>query len=216
MKKYVILNEDNSIQCISDVKHGDDYTEVEVEDGFDDMAIAHLRYQDGKLVEDEALKEQEQANKAKAVKAQLQKNQLANIIDIAMSPLIASKKFTATTASKVSSFAPLWSADWGRYEPGVIVTDPYDGLCYICNEGQGHTSQVGWEPHNAASLWSLIKVAPDGNREWVKPTGAQNDYEKDELCWYPDFDTGSLYRSKQNGNVWSPDEADTWTKVQSM
>lgn len=215
MKKYVILNDDNSIQCISDVKYGDDYTEVEVDDDFDDMSISHLLYQGGKLVEDDGLKEQEQANKKKAARQQLQMSQMLNLVDEIITPMMVEKTFTATSAAKVSSFAPEWSPDSVSYKSGNIVTDPYDGLLYICNEGQGHTSQVGWDPHAAASLWSLIKIAPDGNREWVTPTGAQNDYAKDEYCWYPDYESGSLYKSKQDGNVWPPNDTptSTWTLV---
>ena len=215
MKKYVIVNTDNTIQCITDTPYGDEYKEVEVDDDFDDMSISHLLYQGGKLVEDEGLKEQEQANKKKAARQQLQKSQMLNLVDEIITPMMVEKTFTATSAAKVSSFAPEWSPDSVSYKPGNIVTDPYDGLLYICNEGQGHTSQAGWDPHAAASLWSLIKIAPDGNREWVTPTGAHNDYAKDEYCWYPDYESGSLYKSKQNGNVWPPNDTptSTWTLV---
>ncbi len=38
------------------------------------------------------------------------------------------------------------------YAVGALVT--YNGVTYRCI--QAHTSQVGWEPPNAASLWQLV------------------------------------------------------------
>lgn len=215
--KYVQLNPDGeTIYSIADVGLSAEELEVTVEDDFNDMEIDRYKYADGKLVYDEALATQADEANAAAQNATLKQAQLMNFINLVAPQQLASLTLTATSAAKVSSFAEPWSGDGVRYEPGQIRT--YKGNLYIVNEGQGHTSQPGWDPVSAPSLWSLIKIAPDGNREWVDPTGAHNDYAENELCWYPDYETGKLYRSKQNGNVWPPNETptSTWVEVISI
>lgn len=64
-----------------------------------------------------------------------------------------------------------------------------------------------------AALYSLIAYDSQGYRIWIKPTGAQDAYTKDEVVRYqPD---GKLYKSKVDGNVWEPtqDGKDQWTEV---
>lgn len=215
--KYVQLNPDGeTIYSIADVGLSAEELEVTVEDDFDDMMIGRYKYSNGTLVYDEGLASQAEAAKTEAQKARLQQAQMMNLLNLVAQPQLSTLEFTATSAAKVSSFAEPWSGDGVRYEPGQIRA--YKGNLYIVNEGQGHTSQPGWDPVSAASLWSLIKIAPDGNREWVAPAGAHNDYAKNELCWYPDYDTGKLYRSKQNGNVWPPNETptSTWDEIISI
>ena len=218
MKRYIKVNEDNSINSMGEIWMGDGSIEIDVEDDFNELSIGKYKYTDGILVKDPDLVEQDKKNQQQAEKLVLRSIQLQTALDEVIVPLVANKTFTATTAAKLSSFAPFWSDASVKYDPGKIVTDPYDNKTYICNPNQGHTSQAGWDPHLAPSLWSLIKVAPDGNREWVDPTGAHNDYAKDELCWYPDYALGSLYKSKQDGNVWPPNDTaqSTWYLVQSM
>ena len=208
--KYVQLNPDGeTIYSIADVGLSAEELEVTVEDDFDDMNIGKYKYVDGALVYDEGLASQAEAVKAEAQRATLRQAQLMNFVNLVAPQQLASLTLTATSAAKVSSFAEPWSGESVRYEPGQIRT--YQGNLYIVNEGQGHTSQPGWDPVSAPSLWSLIKIAPDGNREWVQPTGAHNDYAENELCWDPDYESGKLYRSKQNGNVWPPNETPTST-----
>lgn len=215
--KYVQLNPDGeTIYSIADIGLSAEELEVTVDDDFDDMEIDRYKYVDGALVYDEALASQAEAAKADVQKSRLQNMQVMNLLSLVVQPQLSTMEFTATTAAKVSSFAEPWSGDGVRYDPGQIRT--YQGNLYIVNEGQGHTSQPGWDPVSAPSLWSLIKIAPDGNREWVDPTGAHNDYAEGEYCWYPDYETGALYQSKQNGNVWPPNDTSTstWVKVTSI
>lgn len=211
--KYIVLNADReTIYSIEDIKIDDESIEVSVDDDFDDMKIDRYRYTDGSLVLDDELSAIADDNMATAKIEKMRQSQTMNLINMLLKPQMQSMTFTASTGSKVGAFADEWESGV-RYEPGNIRL--YNGQLYVVNDGQGHTSQVGWEPPNAPSLWSLIKIAPDGNREWVEPAGAHNDYEKDELCWYPDYDTGNLYKSKQNGNVWPPNDTpqSTWIKL---
>ena len=60
---------------------------------------------------------------------------------------------------------PNWSADWD-YDKDVRVL--YDGILYRCL--QDHTSQEGWTPIAAPSLWAKVLI-PDENviPEWEQP-----------------------------------------------
>ncbi|GKU79970.1 lytic polysaccharide monooxygenase [Paenibacillus sp. L3-i20] len=60
----------------------------------------------------------------------------------------AASTVSATTAGTTSAIP--WAANVS-YAPGTLVS--YNGLVYECR--QSHTSVVGWEPPNVASLWLL-------------------------------------------------------------
>lgn len=209
MKKYVTLNSDNSVYSISDVGLSSEDIEVEVPDDFDDMQIFKYRYEDGKLVEDDELISKYEESVAISKNNYLQQSQMLNLIEMFVAPKMADATFDYSSATKVSSFAEEWSGDGVKYIAGQIRK--YKGKLYIVNEGQSHTSQPAWDPASASSLWSEIKIAPDGNREWVQPAGAHDCYAENELCWYPQYEGGTLYISKQNGNIWPPNDTPTST-----
>lgn len=211
---YVLATEDGKIDKCSLDPVGKDYVPYEVDDAVGPDDLWQYQLEDGKLVKDENIINEYKQMRAANDAARARAAQLDIIMNDIVTQYVAAMTFSsASAATKVAKFATLWSSDSVSYTAGSIVIDPYDNNTYICNDGQSHTSQPGWDPHLAPSLWSLIKIAPDGNREWVTPTGAHNDYEKGERCWYPDYETGKLYTSKQNGNVWPPteEETSTWT-----
>lgn len=211
---YVLVGEDGKIDKCSLDPVSKDFVPYEVDDDVTPLDLWKYEIVDGKLQVDSS-KVNAQLQLRKSLDEGLARDQQRKaIVDMLALNLVSTMSFaSASEATKVAKFATKWSGNSVKYEAGNIVIDPYDGNTYICNEGQGHTSQPGWSPHAAPSLWSLIKIAPDGNREWVAPTGAHNDYAKGEKCWYPDYETGSLYTSKQNGNVWPPTDlaTSTWT-----
>lgn len=61
------------------------------------------------------------------------------------------------TALRMREFYPVWSAGVA-YTAGCKVQ--YGGKLWRCV--QAHTSQAGWEPENAASLWTEICETHDG------------------------------------------------------
>ena len=63
------------------------------------------------------------------------------------------------TALRMSEFYPEWAAGQA-YAAGYKVQ--YGGKLWRCV--QAHTSQAGWEPENAASLWEQICEAHDGTK----------------------------------------------------
>jgi hypothetical protein len=74
---------------------------------------------------------------------------------------------------------------------------------------QDHTSAEEWTPDTATSLYNKIGVTEDGYPEWVQPLGASDAYNTGDIVSY----YGTLYRSKIDGNVWSPIDYPTGWEV---
>ena len=81
-------------------------------------------------------------------------------------------------AIDVPSLFPMWVVGRAYYGPN----DPshpqsriqYEGLLYKCL--QSHTSQAGWEPDVAVSLWYQIDNPAEEWPEWKQPIGAGTGY----------------------------------------
>jgi hypothetical protein len=159
-----------------------------------------------------AAKAQEAAAQAQqaASDAQAQTAAVNKTLDGAKSSIQAIASTIPDKAAPGLAFAwPAWSGAGVKYTKGQIVS--YSGQLY--RVAQDHTSQADWLPTATAALYSLIAYDSQGYRIWIKPTGAQDAYTKDEVVRYhPD---GKLYKSKVAGNVWEPtqDGKDQWTEV---
>lgn len=100
-----------------------------------------------------------------------------------------------TTALRMTEFYPEWVSDID-YATGYKAQ--HGGRLWRCL--QAHTSQTGWEPENAPSLWAKVLI-PDETviPEWEQPDST-NAYSKgdkvthNEKTWVSDVD----------GNVWEP------------
>ena len=98
---------------------------------------------------------------------------------------------TDEQAEQVPQVFPQWASNHA-YVQGDRVR--YEGGLFKCL--QAHTSQEGWEPGRAVSLWvSIIEPpSPDVPPEWVQPTGAHDAYAKgdrvthNEKVWVSDID----------------------------
>ena len=66
---------------------------------------------------------------------------------------------------------------------------------------QAHTSQSGWTPDTAVSLFTAIGLDDSGYPVWSQPTGAHDAYNKGDVVDY----NGTLYRSLIDGNIYSPE-----------
>ena len=99
------------------------------------------------------------------------------------------------TALRMLEFYPEWAAGQA-YTAGYKVQ--HGGKLWRCL--QDHTSQDGWEPDSAPSLWAKVLI-PDETviPEWEQPD-SRNAYSKgdkvmhNEKTWVSDVD----------GNVWEP------------
>ena len=90
---------------------------------------------------------------------------------------------------------PNWSADWD-YDKDTRVL--YEGILYRCL--QSHTSQEGWTPTAAPSLWAKVLI-PDENiiPEWEQPDST-NPYMKGDKVTF----NGITYESTIDNNIWAP------------
>ena len=108
------------------------------------------------------------------------------------------------TALRMREFYPEWAA-------GVDYTAGYKaqrgGRLWRCV--QAHTSQTGWEPENAPSLWAKVLI-PDENiiPEWEQPDST-NAYAKGDKVTH----NGKTWVSDIGSNVWEPGVYG-WTKIE--
>lgn len=94
---------------------------------------------------------------------------------------------------------PAW-AEGVAYEADVRVR--YNGVLYKCL--QAHTSQAGWTPVDAASLWARVLIPdPEVIPVWEQPDST-NPYMTGDRVYYPD-ENGSIYESLVDNNIWSPE-----------
>ena len=111
------------------------------------------------------------------------------------------------TALRMVDFYPEWSADTD-YAEGFKAQ--YGGVLYRCLTA--HTSQDGWEPENAPSIWAKVLI-PDASviPEWEQPDST-NPYSKGDKVTH----NGKTWESLVDNNVWEPGTIGTeslWKEV---
>lgn len=111
-----------------------------------------------------------------------------------------------TVTENASQFSP-WAYPV-NYTAGQIRRDPLDGNLYRVNEGQGHTSQEGWNPSLTPALWSKIGDPAEEWPEWSQPLGAHDAYSTGDKAAH----NGKHWTSDLDGNVWEPGVYG-WTEV---
>ena len=99
------------------------------------------------------------------------------------------------TALRMVEFYPEWATDTA-YPAGYKVQR--GGKLWRCL--QAHTSQTGWEPNNAPSLWAKVLI-PDENviPEWEQPDST-NPYMTGDKVEH----NGKTWVSDIDNNVWEP------------
>ena len=99
------------------------------------------------------------------------------------------------TALRMTEFYPEWSAGQA-YTAGYKLQQ--GGKLWSCL--QAHTSQTGWEPDNAPSLWAKVLI-PDETvvPEWEQP-GSTNPYSAGNKVTH----NGKTWVSDVDNNVWEP------------
>lgn len=114
------------------------------------------------------------------------------------------------TAIQLMELYPEWRV-------GLVITQDdvdngfrlrYNDKLYKVNHP--HTTQADWVPGNVPALYTEISL--EEFPPFVHPTGAHDAYNEGDGMTYTD---GYRYRSKYDGNVWSPDEnPDWWERVE--
>lgn len=92
---------------------------------------------------------------------------------------------------------PLWDGDGVEYEAGKKLR--FNGELYSVL--QNHTSQLGWTPDVASSLFARVLPGQDGTDigDWEQPDST-NPYKKGDRVRFE----GHVYESLIDGNIWSP------------
>lgn len=98
-------------------------------------------------------------------------------------------------ALKSVELFPNWKADM-QYNIGDRVR--YDNVLYKCLIA--HTSQAGWIPTDAASLWARVLIPdPEVIPDWEQPSST-NPYMKGDKVRH----IGKVWVSDIDNNVWEP------------
>lgn len=125
--------------------------------------------------------------------------------DLTVEELIAASEVVRVdaygTADEVREAIYLSAQPWApdsSYAVGNIRV--HDGVPYKCV--QAHTSQVGWEPPNAVSLWARVLAGGETIPVWEQPEST-NPYMTGDRVHYPNAQD-PIYVSTVDNNVWAP------------
>lgn len=119
--------------------------------------------------------------------------ELRKILEKAMT---ATQSLTEAEAITATCLHPKWSGDSVQYTAGQRVQD--DGVLYTVL--QNHTSQAGWKPTAAPSLFAKVLIPdPTAVPEWEQPDST-NPYMKGDKVKH----NGKTWVSLVDNNVWEP------------
>lgn len=147
-------------------------------------------------------KNQDEANKAKS--------KLNSLAVTAMMATLAGGDITAQKTEYQSNIMtlsddvavlipevyPAWSGNGVEYKKDMRVT--YNSILYKVL--QNHTSQEGWTPTSAPSLFAKVLTSEGEILDWEQPSST-NPYMKGDKVKF----NGKIYESVIDNNVWSPE-----------
>ena len=111
---------------------------------------------------------------------------------------------TEAEAVAATCLYPKWNGNGVAYAKGQRVQ--YEGVLYTVL--QNHTSQAGWKPANAPSIFAKVLIPdPTVVPEWEQPDST-NPYAKNDKVTH----NGKTWVSDIDGNVWEPGVYG-WTEV---
>lgn len=90
------------------------------------------------------------------------------------------------------------------YKPGQLRRDPLDGKLYRLNDGQGHTSQEGWNPSLTPALWTLAADPSEKWPAWSQPIGKDDAYKMDARVTHNGKRWICTEVDGAGNNVWEP------------
>ena len=144
------------------------------------------------------------ANSLKAINAaKLYAQQRENAAAIAFVVLAENGQIDAVTAAEQSALFAEW-VPGVNYIVGSLRL--YGGTLYRCV--QDHTSQEGWSPDKAASLWAVTSDPAEEWPAWSQPVGAHDAYSAGAKVSHKD----KHWTSDLDGNVWEPGVFG-WTEI---
>ena len=109
---------------------------------------------------------------------------------------------TDELALEVATVFPTWEVN-RAYTVGNIISygENSTGDPQLYKVVQAHTSSAEWTPDATASLYDAIGLDDNGYPVWSRPSGAHDAYNTGDIVNY----NGTMYRSKIDGNTWSPE-----------
>lgn len=151
----------------------------------------------GKLIEMTEAEIAEEKQKIQLAKAEEKSRPLTaeEVTVMLIKKQINSLAVDDNTALRMMEFYPEWASDTD-YTAGYKVQR--GGRLWRCV--QAHTSQTGWEPDIAPSLWAKVLI-PDETvvPEWEQPDST-NPYMKGDKVTH----NGKTWTSDIDNNVWEP------------
>ena len=129
--------------------------------------------------------------------------QRQNAAAIAFVVLAESGSIDNVTASEQAALFSEW-VPGVKYAVGQLRR--YGDTLYRCV--QEHTSQEGWEPDKAASLWAVTSDPAEEWPDWSQPIGAHDAYSAGAKVSHK----GKHWTSDLDGNVWEPGVSG-WTEA---
>lgn len=127
--------------------------------------------------------------------SQRYQEQLQNAAAISFVLLAENGEIDDITASEQSELFESWQPDIA-YSVGQLRR--YGDTLYRCV--QAHTSQAGWEPPEAASLWAVTSDPAEEWPAWSAPLGAHDAYVLGAKVSH----NGKHWVSTVDNNVWEP------------
>ena len=184
-----------------------DLTELELPEGVDAMQLGDWAWDGSSWTRDGAASAAaEEAGRAARTEA-LRRSQLASVATAYVRAESSAGRLDRRAAVGYSTLLEEWSGDGVRYFAGGWLS--YGGDVYRVEIT--HDSQPDWTPDAAPSLFTRIRLAPDGVRVWELPTHAENAFDLGERAHYPD-EGGAIWVSGRDGNVSEPGTDRWWTR----
>lgn len=108
---------------------------------------------------------------------------------------------TDAQAMEIADLYEPW-AESKAYKTGTILKYGVnaDGETQLYTVLQDHTSQAGWEPDKAASLFKSVGFNASGLPIWTQPLGASDAYQTGDKVSHKD----KTWVSTVDSNVWEP------------
>lgn len=126
---------------------------------------------------------------------ELAKVDAADVAGLVFVRMAEGGEFDDTTILEHANQFPAWVPSMNCTEGSIYRMD---GKLHRCL--QSHTSQEGWEPENAPSLFKEVGDPTAEWPEWSQPIGAVDAYAAGAKCSH----NGKHWTSDVDGNVWEP------------
>lgn len=160
---------------------------------FEVVKIPSLTLNEQEIIEAKILKSELQTLAVNAMMMNLAGDDLGETKNTYQTKL---RSISDGAALKVPELFPHWGGNSKEYVKDDKVL--YDGVLYKVL--QNHTSQEGWTPTSAPSLFAKVLTSEGEILDWEQPDST-NPYMKGDKVRY----NGKVYESLIDNNVWSPD-----------